>query len=190
MSSNGIGRRLGWWVGVGLVIAAAPFVRAQGAQTFAATASVKTGATTASAPVSVVIDRLSTEAERTELMATMKKGGHAAAKTLLTGRPSLGTIQVGSQRTPIKYAFDRGLGSPLITIVTAEPIAVAGSGLPEAKPKAGFDLGLALLVMSGAGPGQGELSPAAKIRMDDKGGVVTEDTNAGAVIQLTNVVKK
>jgi len=170
---------------------ALPGVQAQSKETYTATASLKTaGGASASAPVTVTIDRYATDAERDALMAALKKGGGESARALLAKGKDLGTIQVGARHTPIKYAYARSLGDGrLVTIVTAEPIALIGAGLPGAKPKEGFDQGLALLQLSSSGPGTGELSPAAKIKLDDKGAVVTEDYGA-EVVRLTNIVKK
>jgi hypothetical protein len=167
-------------------------VAAQGAETLAATASVTQGGKTSSSPVTVTLTRLSTDAERTELMAAIKKGGTAAARDLLAGRAAVGTVQLGKQQTPVKYAFARSMGAAgrLITVVTAQPIPVAGTGLPEMTPRQGYDLGLLLLEVPDSGTGQGEMSPAAKIRLNDQGGVVTEDSAAGTVVRLSGIAKK
>jgi hypothetical protein len=40
------------------------------------------------------------------------------------------------------------------------------------------------------GPGTGELSPAAKLRVDAQGAIVTEDFNQAEMVRLTDVVRK
>jgi hypothetical protein len=183
--------RHGQWLATLAIVTVASVLRAQSPETITAVATVKTGTKTSSAPVTVVIEKFAPETERTELMAALKKGGTAAAKTVLAARSSAGSIQVGTHRTPIKYAFARSMGAGrLITVVTAEPIALAGTGLPDSKPKAGFDLGLALLEVPGSGTGQGELAPAAKVRLNDQGAIVTEDANASTVIRLSDIRRK
>ena len=77
----------------------------------------------------------------------------------------------------------------LITVVAPTPIAYLGAGLPDAKPKAGFDLALALLQLSDAGPGTGELAPAATVKLTETGAVQTQDYGA-EMVQLTNVLAK
>jgi hypothetical protein len=62
-----------------------------------------------------------------------------------------------------------------------------GGGVPDAKPKSGFDLGLVLLDTTGKG--SGELVPATKIRVNADGAIVTEDYS-GEVISLSNVRRK
>jgi hypothetical protein len=171
---------------------AVPLARGQAKETITAEATVKSaGGANATAPLTVTIERFATDAEREALAAAVKQGGTAAARDLLAKRGDVGTIQVGAQRTPLKYAYARDTGSGrLITAVTAVPIAFIGAGLPDAKPKAGYDLGLVLLEVSASGPGHGELSPAAKIRVDDQGAFVTEDYNAADVVMLSKVVRK
>lgn len=171
-----------WW--------SAPAARAQ-AETLTASATVSTAAgASARAPLTVVIERFATDAERDELLAAVTKGGTAAAKTLLAARRDAGSVQLGANKTPIKYAYARSTGGGrLVTVVTAEPIAFVGAGVPGAKPKAGYDLGLVMLEVAESSAGQGELVPAAKVRVGENGGIVTEDYGS-EVVRLSNVVKK
>jgi hypothetical protein len=157
------------------------------AETITATAAVKnaSGAST-SASLTVVVDRFATDAERDSLLAAVKSGGTAAARELLAKQRDAGTLQLGSQRASIKYAYARSTGSGrLITVITAQPI-----GGSDAKSKPGFDLGLALLELTASGPGHGELSPAAKVRIDGQGAIVTEGATPADTVQLSNVAKK
>jgi hypothetical protein len=109
-----------------------------------------------------------------------------ATRELLAKQRDAGTLQLGSQRASIKYAYARSTGSGrLITVITAQPI-----GGSDAKSKPGFDLGLALLELTASGPGHGELSPAAKVRIDGQGAIVTEGATPADTVQLSNVAKK
>ena len=180
-------------VGSACLTAAAAFVpqgRQGTAETYTADASVKrANGSQASAKLTATIRTWATDAERDALVAAVKKGG-TAARDLLAKRANAGSIQVGAAPTPVKYAYARSVGSGrLITLVTAQPIHYVGGDAPNAKPKAGYDLGLVLLQVEGATPGTGEVAPAAKVKVDDKGAIVTEDYGADAV-RLTNVVKK
>ena len=161
-------------------------------ETFSATASLKTaGGVSTTAPLTVVVNTFATEADQAALMAAVKSGNTTAVRDWLQKRPDAGTLQLGSRRTPIKYVFGRTTADGrLITVATAEPIAFAGAGVPGAKPTTGYDLGLVLLNLAASGPGSGELSPAAKVRVNDKGALVTEDYNAANVVHLSNVLKK
>jgi hypothetical protein len=171
------------------VLALTPLAPAQASETITATAQVTSGAgVQASAPVRLVVDRFSTDAERDEVMAALKQGGTASVRALLSARDQIGSLQVGKASTPVKYVYARPTGDGrLITAITAVPIAFVGSGLPGAPPKAGFELGLVLLELTASRPGSGELVPAAKVRVDDHGGIVTEDYSPD-VVRLSQVV--
>jgi len=142
------------------------------------------------ANMTVTVERFATDAERDALLAAVKQGGTAAARTLLQGKADAGTLQLGSRPATIKYAYARDTGGGrLLTLITADPIVLLGSGLPDAKPTAGYDLGLVLLEVAASGPGTGELVPAAKVKVDAQGAIVTEDYS-GETVRLTEILKK
>jgi hypothetical protein len=142
------------------------------------------------ANMTLTVKRFATDAERDAVLAAVKQGGTAAARALLRGKPEAGTLQLGSRPATIKYAYARTTGAGrLLTIITADPIVLLGARLPEAKPTAGYDLGLVLLEMPASGPGTGELVPAAKVKVDAQGAIVTEDYS-GETVVLKQVVKK
>jgi hypothetical protein len=176
---------------LGLLTLAASAEARQAGETLSADASVKSaGGVKATAPVVVTIKRYSTDGERDALLAALKKGGTESARALLVKRDDLGTVQIGARQTPIKHAYARSTGAGrLITVVTAEPMVFLGGGVPDAKPKTGFDLGLVLLDTAASGPGRGELVPATKIRLNADGAIVTEDYS-GDVVVLSNVTRK
>jgi hypothetical protein len=173
------------------LLTAAVVVSSQGrAETFTADAKVKRpSGGEATAQLTVSVQSFATDAERDALIAAVKKGG-TAARDLLTSKPDAGSIQVGTTKTAVKYAYARSIGAGrLITLVTAVPILFVGGDLPNAKPKAGYDLGLVLLDLDASKPGQGEVAPAAKVKVDAQNAIVTEDYGA-EVVRLSNVVRK
>src|SRR5262245_44291508 len=89
------------------VLSLAQPARSDGSETITATARVKTaGGAEASAPVSVIVERFSTDKERDELAAAIKQGG-TRARDLLQTRSPIGTIRVGGTNTAIKHAYER-----------------------------------------------------------------------------------
>ncbi len=159
--------------GSALVPAALPGQSAGEAFTAKASVSQGSGAT---APVRVSIERYTTEPEREAVVGAVKSGGTAAAKAALEKASDVGTIEIGGRKTPIKYAYARSTGSGrIVTVVTAKPILFLGAALPNPKPKAGFDLGVALLVLDANGAGDGEFAPAAKVGTNEAGAVVISD---------------
>ena len=163
------------------------------AETITATAQAKTaGGTSASAPLTVTLDRLSSEAERQQVMTALKnKDGSASVRALLDTWKPIGSVRLGGTDTPVKYAFARPTGGGrLLTVVTGAAIAFVGAGLPSAPPRTGFDLGLVLLDVPSSGAGSGELAPAAKLALNAQGALVTEDYGKGTTILLSNVAGK
>jgi len=142
------------------------------------------------APITISLDRMLTAAERDTLLAAFKTGDAAALKKALAAQASLGYVEGGQTRVPIKFAFPRSTGGGrIVTIVCSEPIVHIGGDLPDAKPKAGFDLAFVLLILDADGKGRGEISPAAKLKLREDGALVTEDYGA-KTIWLRDVARK
>ena len=172
------------------VVLGAALVAAQTApETFTGTASIRKGAARVSAPLSVTITRYASPEERDAVLMAVREGGNGSARKTLAAMKDAGVLQVGDRRTPIKFAAQRPTGSGrLVTLLTAEPVLFVGGGLPDAKPRDGFDLALAILDL-GQGSGVGELVPAAKIGVDHGGALVTEDYGA-MVVWLHDLIRK
>jgi hypothetical protein len=180
-----------WAIIAAALLFAVAFVAAQPrGETFTADATVtRANGTVASAKLTAAVQAFATEAERDALIAAVKKS-QTAARDLLAGRKDVGSIQVGATKIAVKYAYARSTGSGrVITLVTAQPIHFVGGDLPDAKPKAGYDLGLVLLDVDPSKPGHGEVAPAAKVRVDAQNAIVTEDYGAD-VVRLSNVVRQ
>jgi hypothetical protein len=157
--------------------------------TFTATASVKGPQGSASAPVTITIVRFTSAAERDRLVPLVKANDRAATRKALAAAEDIGTIQVRDRRIPIKYAYARATGGGrMITVLTAEPILHLGGDAPGAKPKAGYDLALALLVLDAADSGTGELAPAVTLMVNEAGSIVTHDYGT-EVVRLVDVKK-
>lgn len=152
-------------------------------EAFTATASVKAESGSAkTAPVRISVERFATETERASVVDALKSGGTPAVKTVLSKMNAMGTLEVGGHKTPIKYAYTRPTGSGrLVTVVTAEPVVHLGAGLPDAKPRAGYDLAVVLLVLDAGGAGDGEFAPAAQLKVNESGALVIADYGADKV---------
>jgi hypothetical protein len=165
--------------------------RAQaGAETFTATANVKTAAAAmATAPLTIVVSRKMSQGEADNLTAAFKTGGVPALRKALDGVPATGSVQLGGgAETPTRLTLERTTDKGrLLTIVTDQPILFLGAGLPDAKPKDGYDFGVIDIEVDGAGSGAGTLSPAAKITIKD--GAFAVDDYASELVRLTGVKK-
>ncbi len=140
---------------------------AQAPETFTATASLKTRAGgQATAPVTVVVTRLTTEKEHAAVTEALKKGGAAAVVESLKTMADAGYIEVGERRTTLKYAYARSMGGGrLLTVVAPTPIAYLGAGPSRRKAEG--------RIRSGAGAAPAEpLRPRhgrARAGSDDQG---------------------
>jgi hypothetical protein len=170
---------------------APPMAHGQGgAESFTATATVKTaGSAAANAPVTITIDRKMPQSEADKLIATFKTGGAAALRKALVNVPPTGSVRIGAgkpttTRLTLERPTDKGR---LLTIVADTPILFLGAGVPGAKSKEGYDFAIIDLEVDAKGSGSGTLSPAAKITL--KQGVFVVDDYASELVRLTAVSK-
>ena len=172
-------------------VMSAPVVRAQtGAETFTATATVKTGGgATATAPVRIVVDRMMPQAEAEKYAAAFRKGGAAEFRKALAGVKPTGSVTLGTGKpTPTRITFERRTDKGrLITIVTDTPILFLGAGVPAAKAKEGYDFAIIDIEVSDQGRGSGTMSPAAKIGLKDSLFVVSDYSIE--LVQLKDITK-
>ena len=161
-----------------------------GAETFTATATVKTvGGTSTSSPVTITVDRKMTQSEADKFMAAFKTGGVAGLRKALVGVPPTGSVKLGAgATTPTRLTLERTTEKGrLLTMVTDKPVLFLGAGVPEAKPREGYDLAVIDIEVDAKGSGSGTLAPAAKVTVN-QGAVVVEDY-ASEAVQLTAVRK-
>jgi hypothetical protein len=161
-----------------------------GPETFTATATVKTSAgATASAPLTIVVDRKMPQSEADKFMEAFKTGGAAALRKALVGVPPTGSITLGTgAATPTRLTLERRTDKGrLLTIVADKPILALGAGLPDAKAKTDYDFAVVDLEVDASGNGTGQFAPAAKISTN-KGAFVVSDYSS-ELIRLTGVKK-
>jgi hypothetical protein len=161
-------------------------------EVYNATASLKTAAGAAvTAPVVISIDRWTTDGEREKVVAALKAGGTAAVQKQVAAMPAAGTLQVGNVKTPIHFARTLPVGGgKVVTVATSQPVLFVGAGAPGAKPKAGYDVAMAIFEVDAAGKGEaGDFAPAAKVKLDERGAFVIEDSGTEAV-RLVGITRK
>ena len=171
------------------LLVAAMHPAATAGEAFTATATMKAHDMTHSAPVTIQIDRFATDAEREKFMAIVKRHKTTEIHDALAAMPDAGVIETAGTKTPIKYAYATPSGGGrLITVVAAQPVAHIGGDVPDAKPKKGYDLAVAFLILDANDKGDGELAAATKVNVDAKGAIVTEDYSP-ATVHLTGISK-
>ena len=159
-------------------------------EVFTATAAVKTAAGgSATAPVTITIDRKMSEKEAQSLANAFKAGGAAALRKGLEGVPTTGSVRIGAGTvTPTRFTIERPVGAGrLLTILTDRPLAFVGATAPGAKPREGYDFAVIDIEVDAQGNGAGTIAPAAKLRLNQSAFVV-EDYGA-EVVRLTAVKK-
>ena len=178
-------RRLDWKLIAMAWALAGQAMLAQG-ETFTGTAALASEVAGKSlVPVTVTVRRYANSTEREALIAAVKKGGPGSTHSLLAKRDTIGTVDVGGRKTPLKYAYAFELnGRRQITLATADPVAIAG-----VKLEPGYDVGFILLDLDASGSGTGEFVPAAKVHVDEQNAVVADNSSAG-MLRLTGVTRK
>jgi hypothetical protein len=164
---------------------------AQDPETFRATATVTTpGGTTATSPVTVTVDRATSDREVETLTTAFKTAGAPALRKALEGMRPTGTIKIGDgPLTPTRITLDRATDKGrLLTIVTDVPLVFLGAGTPHAKPREGYEFAVLDLEVGRDGSGWGLLAPAARITV--KQGVFIVEDYASEPVRLTSVTAR
>jgi hypothetical protein len=176
---------------IAAVLLSTPAARTQaGAETFTGTATVKTaGGATASAPITIVIDRKMSQSEADRFTGLFRTGGAAALRKALEGVPPTGSVTLGKGTpTPTRLTLERRTDKGrLLTMVADKPILALGAGLPDAKPTAEHDFAVVDIEVDASGNGSGTFAPAAKITVNQGAFVVSDYSSE--LIRLTGVKK-
>lgn len=186
--SVGLSRSIGLlsWT---LIVAVSSTLGGQtGAEVFTASATVKTASgATASAPVTITIDRTMPQGEANTLLAAFNAGGVEGLRQALVGVSPTGSVRLGNgDSTPTRLTVERPTGSGrLLTLVTDKPILFLGAGLPSPKPREGYDFAVIDLEVDASGSGTGTLAPAATVT--SRAGVFVVQDYGAELVRLTAV---
>lgn len=151
-----------------------------------------TGSSGASAAATLTIDirRYTPDAERTAVETALKGGGYPAFLTALRKAPEVGTVGLATQKWSIRWAREQSTATGrTIVVVTDQPMFFLGGARVNAKPRAGYEVGLIRLQVDAAGMGKGEMAAAARVKPGGETGVQVDDY-AEQPISLTGVVRK
>ena len=173
-----------------ILLAVAAAASGQAAEGFTATATVKgAGNATASVPVTITVDRKMSQAEADSMVAAFKAGGASGLRKALAGVKPTGSVTLGGGKpTPTRITIERPTDKGrLLTIVTDQPILHLGAGLPDAKPKEGYDFAVIDLEVDGSGSGQGTFAPAARVTL--KGTAFVVEDYSTELVKLTGIKK-
>jgi hypothetical protein len=139
--------------------------------------------------VEIVIERWSSERERDALIATLKDKGPDALLSALQKLPRVGYFRRagGGLGWDLRFARERKLddGGRQIVLATDRPIS-AWEAMNRPR-SADYDFTLADIRFDGDGKGVGKLSVAAKIRVNEKTGMVEIEDFGSEPVRMTDV---
>jgi len=180
-----------------LLLFAVLLAPAQGAQkkytapeTFNARASVAAAQGRGDAYVTMRVERYSAPKDIKAMEDALTTGGSPGFGRALRLAPVVGNFEVGAQTFAIRWA--RQTETPtgrVVTLVVEKPVYFVGGGLPDAKPREGFDLAVIELTLDAAGLGEGRMAAAAKVKQGGKTGVEV-DAYEGEPLKLASVMRK
>jgi hypothetical protein len=156
-------------------------------ETFSTQLQARTEIAGAAASVRIHINRYTTDADRKTITSALTQGSYPDFLAALRKAPEVGHLELGAEKFSVRWAREQPTGKGRsITVVTDKPIYFLGGGRADAKPRAGFELGIVQLSVDELGLGTGTMAAAARIKPDGQGGVVMEDY-AEQPIKLTYV---
>ena len=173
------------------VVAAAQSSRDGAPETFSANAHVtKAGTGGSAATLQIHIERYTPDADRGMVESALKTGGYPAFVPALRKAPEVGYVQLGDQKTPIRWARQaKTEKGRTITLVTDKPVFFVGGGAVAAKPRAGYEVAVLQLTVNDVGLGEGSMAAAARVKPGGPTGVQIDDY-AEEPIKLVTVTRK
>lgn len=139
--------------------------------------------------VSIQLDSYTPEKDRKVVEDALKTGGSDAFVEALRKSPIAGHLEIGQKTFTIRWArkvpAEKG---NTITLVVDSPIYFVGAGMPGAKSRAGYDVGVIQLEMDSSNTGRGSMAPAAKVKPGGATGVEVEDYGSQPV-KLVSVMR-
>ena len=157
---------------------------------FSANAQAKAGAGSVAATIQILIQRYTPDFDRTAVETALKQGGYPGFVTALRKAPEVGSVTVGDQKFPIRWAREQKTDKGrTIVVVTDKPVFFVGGGRTEAKPRAGYEVAVIQLMVDEIGLGSGSMAAAARVKPGGETGVQIDDY-ADEPIKLVTVSRK
>jgi hypothetical protein len=148
--------------------------------------STPSGATT----VDFVVDRFSTDAERSQLLEALKTGGRDKLYRTLDRMEPVGRIQTrGSLGYDLRYAREitAADGQRILILATNRPIALEETARLSRSRK--YDISVVELIVDANGNGSGTAMPAVRVDFDEATGDIVLEDLSSSPLQLTKVRK-
>lgn len=163
--------------------------KASGPETFNGKAKVGTSTAVADTTFNVQIDQYTPDKDLKAMELALQTGGSDGFVQALRKAPVAGHLKIGDKSFTIRWARQRETSKGrTISIVTDAPVYFLGAGLPDAKPRAGFDVAVAKMNIDSAGLGEGTIAFAARVKPSGENGVDIQDY-AAEPVKLVSIMK-
>lgn len=160
-----------------------------GPETFNGKARVGTSTATGDAAFTIQIDQYTPDKDLKAMEQALQSGGSDGFVQALKKAPVAGHLKIGDKSFAIRWAKE--VTTPkgrAISIVTESPVYFVGAGLPDAKPRAGYDVAVAKMDIDASGLGEGLIALAAKVKPGAQGGVEIQDYSTEPV-KLVSIMR-
>jgi hypothetical protein len=145
-------------------------------ETFSADAQVKTAKASATAAITIHVQRYTPDFDRKSVETGLKSAGYNGFLTALRKAPSVGFIEIGGDKHLIRYARERTNPKGRdIVLVTEKPVFFIGGGATNPKARDVYQVAVIQLQVDDAGSGSGSLAAAARVRPGGDSGVQLDD---------------
>ena len=139
--------------------------------------------------IDIQVDRYTPDSDHEVLVKALKEG-YAPFLEALRKAPVVGSLKLGQNSYPIRWARQReqDKNHRRIAVATDKPVYFFGAGAADAKPTAGFDVALVEFTVDVVGLGTGSMAPAAKVKAGGPTGIEIQDYS-GKLITLATVTR-
>ena len=145
-------------------------------ETFSADAQVKTAKASATAAMTIHVQRYTPDFDRKSVETGLKSAGYNGFLAALRKAPSVGFIEIGGEKHLIRYARERANPKGRdIVLVTEKPVFFIGGGAATPKARDVYQVAVIQLQVDDAGSGSGSLAAAARVRPGGDAGVQLDD---------------
>ena len=141
------------------------------------------------ATMTLQIDKYTPDDQHQTIVNALKAGNNQAFLDVLRKAPVVGALKMNDRSVPIRWARQQPQGgNRRIAVMTESPVFFFGAGAVDAKPTAGYDVGVLEFTIDSVGLGKGTMAAAAKVKPGGPTGIEVEDYS-GKRIELTTVTR-
>jgi len=141
------------------------------------------------ATMTVQIDKYTPDDQHQTIVNALKAGDNKAFLDVLRKAPVVGALKMNNRSVAIRWAREQPQGgNRRIAVMTESPVFFFGAGAVDAKPTAGYDVGVLEFTVDTIGLGKGTMAAAAKVKPGGPTGIEIEDYS-GKRIELTTVTR-